>query len=156
MIRECDDRAETLTGIETGEFPSIVYTTPATIGLKPLQGLKHVFRKSRGDRWVMRHGCDDRAETLTGIETLRVSEIRSCTRGDDRAETLTGIETRSRDRSPPRSPSDDRAETLTGIETSNCPRSRRLSSATIGLKPLQGLKQCQFPSDWAGIRRRSG
>ena len=60
--------------------------------------------------------------------------------GDDRAETLTGIETLSLDAVPHRGTRDDRAETLTGIETSASRSSSESEPATIGLKPLQGLK----------------
>ena len=64
-LRAGDDRAETLTGIETC-LPAICGAGErATIGLKPLQGLKPVT-------WAIAWECaagDDRAETLTGIET---------------------------------------------------------------------------------------
>ena len=63
----------------------------ATIGLKPLQGLKHTT--GSGNRSADRG--DDRAETLTGIETFNKGLDLHTTTGDDRAETLTGIETRS-------------------------------------------------------------
>ena len=68
----------------------------ATIGLKPLQGLKRLRQFTCNGAAA---SCDDRAETLTGIETDRVAlQGRSLQLGDDRAETLTGIETSNRTR----------------------------------------------------------
>ena len=61
---------------------------------------------------------DDRAETLTGIETINdASWYQFRVWRDDRAETLTGIETTNVLPAPTGALCDDRAETLTGIET---------------------------------------
>ena len=103
----------------------------ATIGLKPLQGLKPVLAAIPVK---LKPICDDRAETLTGIETGNYG-------GRHRIENL----------------SDDRAETLTGIETVCCVVASVCVVATIGLKPLQGLKRflvaaIGLPQSW----RRSG
>ena len=77
--------------------------------------------------------------------------------GDDRAETLTGIETTIQLSFDRALICDDRAETLTGIET---PLDRIVAAypdeATIGLKPLQGLKPIAFTGTIAPFRRRSG
>ena len=66
LTNEGDDRAETLTGIETTE--NLLFPAPGAVG-------------------------DDRAETLTGIETNTIRGCVGARFSDDRAETLTGIET---------------------------------------------------------------
>ena len=85
----------------------------ATIGLKPLQGLKPIASmKTFGF-----YGRDDRAETLTGIETRSTNPTRSPRRATIGLKPLQGLKP--------------------GIVLEQVAN----AGATIGLKPLQGLKQ---------------
>ena len=123
----------------------------ATIGLKPLQGLKQ--NRPRAVKGNLDHG-DDRAETLTGIETDRVQAKSIAAQSDDRAETLTGIETGLMFSQDMPENCDDRAETLTGIETGSSSLPQSCWEATIGLKPLQGLKPVTHRGDRGQLLKR--
>ena len=87
-ISQSDDRAETLTGIETDELNAASNRAVATIGLKPLQGLK---RRTSLNLEISKQATIG-LKPLQGLKPLVLTSDDPKSR-DDRAETLTGIET---------------------------------------------------------------